>query len=124
MDQKSQFKVFCICLGVGFIGGIVYELFSWIGLPFGVKKGKNKWLCLTLDMLFWASFAILCVAASFLFEFPSFRVYMWCGYALGGVLYLKSLHRILAFLQNVCYNSCIKWKKRTKEKKNSLKNRT
>jgi hypothetical protein len=48
---------------------------------------------------------------------------MWIGYALGGIIYLKSLHRILAFLQNVCYNRVIKMIKKAKKREKTLKKR-
>ncbi len=116
----TQYKVFGICLLSGFLGGLLYEPFAFFRLLFG-KKAKNKGVYFATDMLFWTVFSLFYIFVSVAFKFPSFRVYMWCGYALGGILYLKSLHRILAFLQNMCYNSCIKRNLLAKEKRNSRK---
>jgi hypothetical protein len=46
---------------------------------------------------------------------------MWIGYAFGGIIYLKSLHIILAFLQNVCYNRITKIVKKAKKREKTLK---
>lgn len=114
MDTKGQILVFLSCVAVGFIGGILYEPIALLRLAFGCGKGKNKPLSIALDIVFWLAFSILCVAASYQFRFPDFRVYTWIGYAVGGIIYLKSLRRIVAFLENVCYNKLIKIVKRRK----------
>jgi len=46
---------------------------------------------------------------------------MWIGYLLGGILYLKSLRRIVAFFQKICYNKFIKIRKRQQYKEENLK---
>ena len=45
------------------------------------------------------------VACSALFRFPALRLYMLAAAALGFWLYLKSLHRLLAFLAGKMYNT-------------------
>jgi hypothetical protein len=49
---------------------------------------------------------------------------MWIGYAVGGILYLKTLHKIIAFLKNMCYNIGTIMVKRAKEKKKLLSKET
>lgn len=120
MDSKNQFVIFCLCLAVGFVGGLLYELFGFIRLLFKCNSGKNKVIGITLDISFFLSFAVICVLISYLFGFPDFRVYMTVGYALGGVIYLKTLHRMVAFLGKVCYNMLTKV---IKKAKNSRKTR-
>lgn len=123
MDSKNQFTVFCFCVVVGFLGGIVYEVFAFFRALFGCGKGKNKLLGAVCDVLFFIVFAALCVAAAFILEFPRFRVYMWLGYAVGGIIYAKTLRRIVAFSEKVCYNILIKAVKKAKSKKKLSKTR-
>lgn len=114
MDGKGQLGVFCLTVAVGFCGGIIYEFFAIFRKIFGCNRGKNKFLGGIFDVLFCLSFAIWCIFASFLGDFPSFRVYIWLGYAVGGILYSKILRRIVAFLEKLCYNvlnKMLKWQK-------------
>ncbi len=110
MDTKNQFSVFLLCVGIGIFGGILYELFWLIGLPF-CKKGKRKWLRILLDTLFWISFAFIAVLCAYLLKFPSLRVYMCIGYACGGIIYIKILRIIVAFWGKLWYNRHVKKKK-------------
>lgn len=114
MDGKGQLGVFCLTVAVGFCGGIIYEFFAIFRKIFGGNRGKNKFLGGIFDVLFCLSFAIWCIFASFLGDFPSFRIYIWLGYAVGGILYSKILRRIVAFLEKLCYNvlnKMLKWQK-------------
>lgn len=108
MDSKNQFTTFCLCVAVGFLGGIFYEIFAFIRCIFGCERNKNKIFGGILDFLFFICFAVFCIISSFFLHFSGFRVYMWLGFGLGGVLYSKSLRRILAFLENMCYNAVCK----------------
>ncbi|MBR2646427.1 MAG: hypothetical protein IKD47_02585 [Clostridia bacterium] len=102
---------------MGFVGGILYEipsLFRWI---FRCNRGKNATIGAILDALFWIGFTIWCIFAAFLFHFPDFRVYMIVGYGIGLIIYLKILHRIVAFFKKVCYNGLTKMVKKAKNKK-------
>ena len=121
MDSRNQFTVFCLCVATGFVGGVIYEIFSFLRLIMGCRCGKNKFLGCMADVIFCVCFALHCIFASFLFHFPNLRVYMCIGYALGGIIYLKSLHIILAFLQNVCYNKITKVVKKAKKREKTLK---
>jgi len=112
-----QFIIFLQCVLVGFVGGILYEipsLFRWI---FRCNRGKNAAIGAILDALFWIGFTIWCIFAAFLFHFPDFRVYMIVGYGIGLIIYLKILHRIVAFFKKVCYNGLTKMVKKAKNKK-------
>lgn len=112
-----QFIIFLQCVLVGFVGGILYEipsLFRWI---FRCNRGKNATIGAILDALFWIGFTIWCIFAAFLFHFPDFRVYMIVGYGIGLIIYLKILHRIVAFFKKVCYNGLTKMVKKAKNKK-------
>jgi hypothetical protein len=121
MDGRGQFGVFCLTIAVGFCGGIIYEFFAIFRKIFGCNRGRNKILGGILDLLFFLAFAIWCIFASFLGNFPSFRAYIWLGYAVGGILYSKILRRIVAFLEKLCYNVLNKMLKWQKSKRKLLK---
>ena len=123
MDTGNQFAVFGICVGVGFIGGVLYEAFAFLRFLLGCPRGKNKILGGALDIAFFVAFALVCVWATYVFNFPDFRVYMWLGYILGGILYLKTLHEIVAFFEKVCYNSITKLIKKAKNREKALSQR-
>ena len=117
MDGKGQFGVFCLCIAVGFCGGVLYEFFAIFRKVCGCEKGKNKILGSVFDVLFFLSFAIWCVFTSYIGDFPAFRIYQWLGYAVGGILYSKILRRIVAFFEKLCYNELKKVCKWQKSKK-------
>ena len=124
MDTSNQFAVFSVCLFIGFIGGIAYEPFGLVRVCFACGRGKNKILGAICDVAFWIVFALLCTVGAYIFHFPAFRAYMWLGYALGGILYLKILHKIIAFFENVCYNKVTHWIKKAKNREKTLKRKT
>ncbi|MBQ7879139.1 MAG: spore cortex biosynthesis protein YabQ [Clostridia bacterium] len=121
MDTGNQFSVFALCIAVGFCLGVLYEPFGFLRVVFGCRQGKNKTVAVTLDIAFCLLAAIVCVGAAYLFKFPSFRVYTWLGYAVGGIIYLKTLHKIIAFLENLCYNKITERIRKAKYKKKLLK---
>ena len=119
MDTQNQLAIFALAVAVGFVGGIVYEPFAFLRLLFGCHRGKNAKIGMAFDVLFWLAFALLSIFSSFALRFPSFRAYIWLGYAVGGIIYLKTLRRILAFCEKVCYNKLVKVLKKAKSKKNT-----
>ena len=73
-------------------------------------------------MLFCLLFSMVCIHAAYKLHFPDLRVYMCIGYGGGFIIYLKILHRIVAFFEKVCYNILTRWvRKRQKSRKNSQK---
>lgn len=123
MDSANQFSVFILCTAIGFGGGLLYEVFAFFRLIFRCEKRKNIFLGASFDVVFFLVFAFLCVYTAFFLDFPDIRVYMWIGYALGGLIYAKTLRRILALLEKVCYNSFARLVKKAKTKKKLLKER-
>ena len=117
MDLKNQFSVFFLCIAIGFLGGIIYEIFVIFRFLFGCNHGKNKILGAIFDFGFFICFAGCCIFFSYLLCFSGFRVYMWLGFGLGCVLYSKTLRRILAFLENMCYTLLHKVVSKAKNKK-------
>ena len=123
MDSQNQLTYFVLCIAVGFVSGVVYEIFSFLRLCFGCTRGKNKIFGVALDIIFCIAFAILTVFSRFCFHFPDFRAYFWLGYGFGGILYLKTLHKIIAFFEKLCYNKLSQRLKTAKNKKKTLKKR-
>ena len=124
MDTFNQFSRFFVCILIGILGGFLYELVSLIAIPV-VKKVENI-LRFLADVLFFISFAFLCIVALNYLIFPDFREYYYLGFVLGLILYLKTFHKAVDFFKNMCYNgirklvNCIKSRKnfRKKEEKN------
>ena len=115
MDTKNQFIIFLLCVCIGFVAGILYEALSFLFVPF-TRKGKAYILRAIKDVLFWLIFTIFVVFISHVLQVPSLRGYMWLGYVLGGILYLKTLRRIVAFCKKICYNTYIKRRQRQENK--------
>ena len=108
MSISNQFALFCICIGAAFLFGIAYDLLSFIETFFvPLKRGKTAVVFL-FDILFFVGLAVWSVGVFYLFHFPSLRFYYLFGFLIGGIIYLKSLHRILAFVKKICYNKSIK----------------
>ena len=116
MGSENGFLTFAICLAVGFLGGLPYELVTLFRDIF-CRQGRNKWIGILLDVLFFLSFTAWCIYTSYVFRYPLLRFYVWIAYALGGFIYSKILRRILAFLKNVCYNKARKVVKTKKDRK-------
>ena len=123
MDAKNQFTTFCICVVAGFCFGVAYEIVALVRMLFACTRGKNKWLGFALDMAFWLAFAVYYIFVAYAFSFLSFRVYTWAGYAVGGIIYLKTLHKVVAFLGNLCYNTYKERLKKHREKRRNSKKR-
>ncbi|MBR2441943.1 MAG: hypothetical protein IKB20_02630 [Clostridia bacterium] len=121
MDSKGQSSVFLLCMLIGFCGGIIYEVFVFFRLIFGCEKGKRKTLGIILDGFFGLVFAVWGIFNAYFFCFPEFRLYMCLGWVLGGIIYLKTLRRIVAFLEKVCYNVAVKVAKKAKMRKKLFK---
>ena len=120
MDTKHQLALFGLSLLVGILGGILYEFFAFLRLLFGCEEKKRKGIGGALDIGFWICFTCLSLFLAYSLKFPDFRIYFWLGYALGGILYLKSLHKIIAFLEKLCYNKITKLIKRSKNQEKTL----
>ncbi len=86
--------------------GVVYDGLRFITSGFSVLflNGKGGFLKGVCEVLAFLCGAVLFVFLSTCLSFPQIRLYMYLGIALGGLLYLKSWHRILDFLKKVCYN--------------------
>lgn len=106
----------------GVLSGVVYEIL-YIARVFvcGVNKRaytvKDKIFTCICDILYFAVFAGMFVFTSITFEFYSLRLYMLVGCALGAIIYLKSLHVIIAICIKRVYND-VYMRKKVKESTN------
>lgn len=118
MPAQSQLIFLCISFLSGFVFGLIYEVFYFLRLICGSVKGRRKTVEIVLDICFFLAFAVWEIYVAYVFRFPSFRAYVWLGCFLGLIIYLKSLHKIIAFLENLCYNKIVK---KIKQRKKLLK---
>lgn len=112
-----QVFIFLTCVLCGVCSGVVYDVL-YLARTFvcGLNKAKftvkDKIFTCLCDLIYFVVFAVMFVFISVTFEFYSIRLYMLAGCALGAIIYLKSLHIIIAFLIRKVYNSIEKVEKR------------
>lgn len=112
-----QFFIFLTCLLVGISSGLVYDLLYAARIfVCGTDKTaytiKDKIMTIVCDLVYFCVFAAMFVFTSVLFEFYELRLYMLIGCALGAIIYLKSLHILIAFMLKKVYNVIAKRIKR------------
>ena len=95
----SQFYIFLICILIGAAGGLLYDAVALLRAPFSARP--VRWIS---DGLFCILFAAVFLLVSVALELPSVRFYMFLGLLAGFALYLKSLHKIVAFFAKKIYN--------------------
>ena len=117
MDTQNQFTYFLLSICIGFMGGLFYEIFAFFRLVCACDRGKCKALGIMFDVFFGLIFALHCIFSSFCLRFPDFRGYIGGGWLIGFIIYIKTLRRIVAFFEKVCYNSIARMFKRAKRKK-------
>lgn len=125
-----QIFIFLTCALCGVISGVIYDIL-YIARAFvcGLNKSKftvkDKIFTCLCDLIYFVAFSAMFIFTSVCFEFYSIRLYMLVGCALGALIYLKSLHLIIAFLVRKVYNKLRKVNfargKRSWAKKNATK---
>lgn len=119
------FFIFIICMFCGILSGTVYDVFYVArAVCCGIDKQrytvKDKIFIIISDLLYCITFAVGFIFTAVMFDFENLRFYMLLGCVLGAIVYLKSIHLIVAFFVKKVYNaySIHKEKKvgRTKEK--------
>ena len=120
MDTKNQLTFFLLSVAIGVVGGLLYELFAIVRFFFRRNSGKGKILGIVIDVVFCISFAIMAIFLSFHLHFSDFRAYMWIGWLLGGAIYSRILHKMVAFCEKVCYNVLVKIVTKAKGKEKTL----
>ncbi len=124
-----QIFIFLTCALCGVISGVVYDIL-YIARAFvcGLDKAKftlkDKIFTCLCDLIYFIAFSAMFVFTSVCFEFYTIRLYMLIGCALGALIYLKSLHFIIAFLVRRVYNKINKMKTVRGEKAWAKKNAT
>ena len=124
-----QVFIFLTCVLCGVSSGVVYDVL-YIARTFvcGLNKSKytvkDKIFIVLCDLIYFIVLAAMFVFISVCFEFYSIRLYMLVGCALGAIIYLKSLHLIIAFLIGKVYNKIIKAKIMRGKRKCVKKNAT
>ncbi|MBR2023876.1 MAG: spore cortex biosynthesis protein YabQ [Clostridia bacterium] len=122
MDTKGQIIVFLWYLAIGFVCGILYDVFTPFRLLIRKKAKKNGAIAIgALDVAFWIGVCVLTGACAYALHLPTVREYAWLALLIGGIIYLKSLRRIVAFLQNLCYNTCKRIRPKQKLGRNAQK---
>lgn len=110
-----QVFIFLTCTLCGVCSGIVYEIL-YIARAFvcGIDKSvytvKDKIFTCICDLIYFLAFAAGFIFISVTFEFYQIRLYMLLSSILGAIIYLKSLHIIIAFLIKKVYNKINKAK--------------
>ncbi len=110
-----QIFIFLTCALCGVISGVVYDIL-YIARAFvcGLDKAKftlkDKIFTCLCDLIYFIAFSVMFIFTSICFEFYAIRLYMLIGCALGALIYLKSLHFIIAFLVGRVYNRIRKMK--------------
>lgn len=113
----------------GVCSGLIYDVL-YVARTFvcGINKAKftvkDKIFTCLCDLIYFAVFSAMFIFVSVMFEFYSIRLYMLVGCALGAIIYLKSLHIIIAFLIKKVYNSIGKVKKPKEKRVWAKKNAT
>lgn len=120
MDTKSQFTFFLLSVGIGLVGGLLYELFAVARFLCRCNHGKRKMLGFSVDIAFCLAFAIWVIFASVYLRFPDLQGYMCIGWLLGGAISSRILRKILALCGKVCYNVLVKIVAKAKSKEKTL----
>ncbi|MDE5897388.1 MAG: spore cortex biosynthesis protein YabQ [Clostridia bacterium] len=84
----------------------MYDFLYCVRYPF-----TQKWVRILTDVVFWIFFAALYLFVTLLTGLPDLRFFTFIGCVLGLFLYLKSFHKIVAFLAKKVYNSFDKIRK-------------
>lgn len=98
----TQLKIFLVCLVLGVLGGVFYDVFY---IPRSLFR--RQWFRIVCDVFFCLCFGLFYSFMSVLLALPSLRAYHVLGCAIGLFLYLKSFHKIVAFFTEKLYNKLI-----------------
>ena len=99
MSGADQFFTFLVCALCGLAGGIIYDFFYVLRTFFCVR-----WMRILCDIAFCVLFSGMYLFVSVMMGLPGIRFYTVLGCLLGLILYLKSLHKIIAFFAKKVYN--------------------
>ncbi len=116
----SQPRIIVICIGIGILSGIIYDV-----IYFFTEYFNNKIVNFIKDILYFILTSFLFTAISLKANLGNFRFYMALLVVLGALLYMKSFHKIIAKsyvrVYNIINKIFIKVKNaRRKEKKGNV----
>lgn len=124
-----QVFIFLTCALCGVLSGVVYDVL-YIARVFVCGTNRAKYtvkdkifICLC-DIIYFLALSAAFVFISLCFEFYAIRLYMIVGCALGSLIYLKSIHLIIAYFVNMLYNKVAKAKKSERKRLWAKKNAT
>jgi hypothetical protein len=100
--------VFC-----GIVSGAFYDVLyiarcAVCGVNKSVYTIKDKIFIFFCDLFYFVIFALGFIFMSNVFDFFEFRLFMLLACGVGAILYLKSLHILVAFFVNKVYNDITK----------------
>lgn len=99
MNGIDQIFVFLVSVCCGAAGGLLYDGICALRAPFA-----HRAVTIVTDILFCVAFAAFYLAVCTALALPGLRFYSFVACALGFCLYLKSLHKIVAFFAKKIYN--------------------
>lgn len=118
-----------ICLLLGVISGVFYDVLYVArclvcGPDVYEYTVKDKIFLIACDLLYCLAFAAGFIFVSVMFSFYGFRLYMFIGCVLGALVYLKSLHIIVAFFVGKVYNKITKVKEKRRGRAEAEQNQS
>lgn len=104
-----QIFIFLVCALCGAASGVIYDIFYIArvivcGAESAAYTLKDKIFTAVCDILYFVALAAMFLFCSYLFDFYELRLYMLAATAAGALIYLKSLHIILAICIKKVYN--------------------
>lgn len=99
MSGADQFFTFLVCFLCGVGGGLIYDFFFLVRSVL-----RMRWVRIVSDVAFCIVFAGLYLFVSVMMGLGALRFYTALGCLSGLILYLKSLHKIVAFFAEKVYN--------------------
>jgi hypothetical protein len=112
----------------GVLSGVVYDVFYVIrclvcGVIFAEYSVWDKLFCGFLDILWFVCLALFYIFLSVLFSFSYFQIAPFLGIWLGFIIYLKSIHVLIAFFSRKVYNKLSYKRRLAHEKRKAQKGR-
>ncbi len=95
----SQPRIIVICLSVGVLSGVIYDI-----IYFFTEYFNNKIVNFIKDLIYFILTAFLFTIISVKANLGNFRVYMALLVSFGAYLYIKSFHKIIAKIYIKVYN--------------------
>ncbi len=104
-----QVYIFIVCMFTGVTSGVAYDILYIVRCAVcGPDKSaytlKDKIFLIICDLIYCIVFAAGFIFISVVCDLGRFRLFMFIGCALGALIYLKSLHIIVAFFVSKVYN--------------------